>query len=66
VRVQLETRDGVLRATPTGDQSSAILLSMVRADGLALVSEDETHLPAGSEVSVQLLSRDDLCEESGP
>jgi molybdopterin molybdotransferase len=31
VRVQLESRDGQLYALPTGDQSAAILLSMVRA-----------------------------------
>jgi molybdopterin molybdotransferase len=60
VRVRLEARDGELHAFPVGDQSSAILLSMVRADGLAYLAEDETHFAAGTPVPVQLLDRDDL------
>ncbi len=60
VRVRLETRDGDWYAFPVGDQSSAILLSMVRADALAYVPEDETHVAAGTPVRVQLLDRDDL------
>jgi molybdopterin molybdotransferase len=65
VRVTLDDSDGRLRATPTGDQSSAVLLSMVRAEALAFVDEDVTELAAGSTVRVQLLARDDLCEEPG-
>ena len=65
VRVTLAQSDGRLLATPTGDQSSAILLSMVSADGLAFVPEDETLVAAGREVPVQLLARDDLSSEPG-
>ncbi len=65
VRVALARRDGALRARPTGDQSSGILLSMVRADALAIVPEEVTVVAAGSEVVVQLLDRDDLCAEAG-
>ena len=65
VRVTLRERDGRLHATPTGDQSSALLLSMVRAEGLAFVPEDETELAAGATVRVQLLARDDLVAEPG-
>jgi molybdopterin molybdotransferase len=65
VRVALAERDGRLRARPTGDQSSGILLSMVRADGLAVLPEDATVVPAGSEVVVQLLGRGDLRSEPG-
>jgi len=64
-RVQLEREDGRYRATPYADQSSAILLSMVQADGLAFIPEDATRVPAGAEVPVQLIHRDDLCEEPG-
>ncbi len=65
VRVSLSWRDGERTATPAGDQSSAVLLSMVRADGLAFVPEDTTELPAGSLVAVQLIHSDDLREEPG-
>jgi molybdopterin molybdotransferase len=65
VRVRLEDVDGQLRATPTGDQSSGILLSMVGAAALAWVPEDETRVPAGGEVLVQLIRRSDLVEEPG-
>ena len=41
------------------------MLSMVRADGLAIVPEETTHVEAGTEVQVQLLGRDDLRTEPG-
>jgi molybdopterin molybdotransferase len=65
VRVRLALRDGALHARPTGDQSSGILLSMVRADALAIVPAEVNRVAAGSEVLVQLLARDDLREEPG-
>jgi molybdopterin molybdotransferase len=40
----------------TGDQGSGILTSMVAADGLAVIPEDVESLPAGSPVSVLLLT----------
>lgn len=55
VRVTLETRGGQTLARLTGDQGSGILLSMVKADGLAIIPEDLDHLPAGSTVQVMLL-----------
>ncbi len=54
VRVTLEERDGTRYARLTGDQGSGILLSMVKADGLAIIPEDADHLPAGSSVRVLL------------
>ena len=66
VRVTLDESDGQVRATPTGDQGSSILLSLVNAEALAFVPEDETHLAAGTEVLVQLLRRDDLVAEAAP
>lgn len=67
IRVKLETRaeDGRLLATPTGDQSSAILLSMVEAQGLAFVAESVEQVAAGEALSVQLLGRDDFVESPG-
>lgn len=63
LRVTLEERDGtplrqaqgVAYARLTGDQGSGILLSMVRAGGLAIIPEDVDHLPAMSPVKVMLL-----------
>jgi molybdopterin molybdotransferase len=65
VRVRIEERDGKLLAWPTGDQGSHILLSMVRADGLAIAPEAAATLEKGSEVGVQLLLRDDLRADPG-
>ena len=55
LRVMLEERDGEYFARLTGDQGSGILLSMVRAQGLAIISEDVDHLPAGERVQVIML-----------
>ncbi|GAB4516424.1 MAG: molybdopterin molybdotransferase MoeA [Anaerolineae bacterium] len=53
VRVTLSRGgDGDLYARLTGDQGSGILLSMVKADGLAVIPEDVDHLDAGSKVKV--------------
>ena len=65
VRVTLQEREGRRFAFVSGDQSSAILLSMVRAQGLAIVSEHTTKVVAGSEIPVQLLEREDLRAEPG-
>jgi molybdopterin molybdotransferase len=65
VRVTLEERDGELFARLTGEQSSAVLLSMVRADALAMIPADSSGVPAGGRVAVQLLRRSDLREEPG-
>ena len=65
MRVTLERRDGVLHARATGDQSSGILLSMVRADGLAFFPEDATRAAAGALVPVLRLDSDDLRAEPG-
>ena len=65
VRVRLEERGGQLWAEQTGDQSSAILLSMVEADGLAFVPADVELVAAGESVTVQLLDREDLAGTPG-
>ncbi len=51
LRVTLSPCDGGFGARLTGEQGSAILRSMVMADGLAVVPPDTT-IPAGAEVTV--------------
>lgn len=65
VRVTLEEREGVWHACTTGDQSSGVLLSMMRADALALLPEAETRIPAGTVVKLLRLDRDDRRREPG-
>ena len=55
LRVTVERGEEGYVARLTGDQGSGILLSMVRAQGLAVIPEDVDHLPAGSRVSVVML-----------
>jgi len=55
LRVTLEKREGQTLARLTGDQGSGILLSMVRAGGLAIIPADVDHLPAMSPVKVMML-----------
>ncbi|HEX9819768.1 MAG TPA: gephyrin-like molybdotransferase Glp [Methylomirabilota bacterium] len=54
LRVRLESTDGGLGARLTGEQGSAILRSMVAADGLAVVEPDTT-VPAGGDLDVIVL-----------
>jgi molybdopterin molybdotransferase len=54
LRVQLERIEQGLGARLTGEQGSAILRSMVLADGLAVVPPD-TNVPAGGDLEVILL-----------
>lgn len=54
LRVRLQQVGDGWEATLTGDQGSGILLSMVTADGVAVIPEDCRQLPAGSEVEVIL------------
>ena len=52
LRVALEMREGSYYARLTGEQGSGILLSMVRAQGLAIIPEDKGSLRAGESVQV--------------
>ena len=54
-RVILSQENGSIFATPTGTQSSGALMSMVKADGLAIIPEGITTVPAGAELTVILL-----------
>ena len=55
VRVSLESRAGEIWATPIGNQSSGVLTSMIRGDGLAIFAAESDSLESGSEVEVQIL-----------
>lgn len=55
LRVQVTRENGQYIARLTGEQGSGILLSMVRAQGLAIIPEEARSLPAGSKVQVMML-----------
>ncbi len=54
-RVQVTKRNGTYYARPTGHQSSNLLTSMARANGLAICPEDLPRKDAGETVTVQML-----------
>lgn len=56
-------KSGYVAAT-TGDQGSGILKSMVTANGLIVMGENETAIKKGTEVTVQLLDDSLSCSES--
>jgi len=56
VRVETEGRpEGGYLAYLTGEQGSGILSSMVHANGVAIIPEDASHVPAGTRVQVMML-----------
>ena len=55
VRVQLSRDAAGYIASSTGSQSSGVLMSMARADGLMVIPSDSTGLAEGEQVTVQLL-----------
>ena len=55
IRVLLTHTDNGYIVNTTGTQSSGVLLSMARADGLMVVPADCTGLAEGDQVTVQLL-----------
>ncbi len=65
IRVMLEKEDDGYAATSTGAQGSGMLLSMARADGLAVVPWDSAGLAAGSTVTVQLLDGTAFQDDAG-
>ncbi|MDP3939075.1 MAG: molybdopterin molybdotransferase MoeA [Deltaproteobacteria bacterium] len=60
------SRDGdSLSVASTGSQSSGVLLSMLRANGLIIFPEDRAELPEGAEVEVQIIDPA-FWSQSGP
>ena len=65
IRVMLAREEGGYAATSTGAQGSGMLLSMARADGLAVLSAECNGLAAGSTVAVQLLDGTTFQDDAG-
>jgi molybdopterin molybdotransferase len=65
IRVQLTRDEAGYIASSTGTQSSGVLLSMAKADGLMIVPSDSTGLAAGEQVTVQLLDGAMFQDETG-
>ena len=65
IRVMLAQEEGGYAATSTGAQGSGMLLSMARADGLAVLPADCNGLAAGSTVTVQLLDGTTFQDDAG-
>lgn len=65
IRVLLAKEQGGYAATSTGAQGSGMLLSMARADGLAILPADCNGLAAGSMVTVQLLDGTTFQDDAG-
>jgi molybdopterin molybdotransferase len=55
-RVRLVPGEGGLLAASSGDQSTGMLKTLLRADGVALLPAERTSLDAGEEVDVHLYS----------
>lgn len=55
VRVALEADDAGWLARPTGNQSSGVLTSLIRGQGLAVIPLEAESLEAGSPVDVQVI-----------
>jgi molybdopterin molybdotransferase len=54
-RVLVEKKDGQFFARLTGSQSSGVLTSMVKANGLAVIPEDQPKVERGDTVDVMLI-----------
>jgi len=52
VRIRLERKEGSWLATSAGNQQTAILRTMLDANGLAILPAEDTHFAAGQEVDV--------------
>jgi molybdopterin molybdotransferase len=65
IRVMLAKDQDGYAATSTGAQGSGMLLSMARADGLAILPADRSGLAAGSMVTVQLLDGTVFQDDTG-
>ncbi len=64
VRVTLERDGSTVVARSTGNQSSGVLKSMIRAQGILLFAADAEELPAGSVADVQVIDPDFLAADA--
>ena len=58
LRVRLEVKDGRLLAFSSGAQTTGLLKTMVRADGIGVLAADRTSFAKGEEIPVHVLSRE--------
>jgi molybdopterin molybdotransferase len=65
VRVQLTRNESGYVASTTGTQSSGVLLSMAKADGLLIIPAESKGLAAGEQATVQLLDGTIFQDEAG-
>lgn len=65
VRVQLTCHENGYVASTTGTQSSGVLLSMAKADGLLIIPAESKGLAAGEQATVQLLDGTAFQDEAG-
>lgn len=63
LRVRLESRGDSLLAFSSGDQTTGMLTTLLRADGLAVLPADRASFLAGEEVEVHVLSINTLMRE---
>ncbi len=64
LRVRLESREGKLLAFSSGDQTTGMLKTLIRADGIALLPAERSSFSAGDEVDVRLISNNTIMLES--
>jgi len=57
IRGSVSSEKGEYFVTTTGEQGSGILRSMVKANGLIVITEDQERVRAGEKVKVQMLDR---------
>jgi molybdopterin molybdotransferase len=65
LRVRVSLKEGRYQVSTSGDQRTGTLRTMLRAGGLAVIPQETTFLPAGSEVDLHLL-RDDVVMRDPP
>jgi len=63
LRVRVVDNGEHLTASSSGDQNTGILLTMLRANGIAMLPADRDRVEAGEEVDVHLLSAVDTLDE---
>ena len=64
LRVRLESRGGRLLAFSSGDQTTGMLKTLIRADGIAVLPAERSSFAAGDEVDVHVISGNALMLEA--
>lgn len=64
LRVRLESGKGTIKAFSSGDQSTGMLKTLNRADGIAVLSAERTSFAPGDEVEVHVMSSNAVMREA--